>query len=487
MAKIDAVTVTSNMVWRFLERIGAQLVSFGVSILLARLLDPSVYGTVAIITAIMAILQIFVDSGLGNALVQRKNVDNLDYSTVFYFNIVMCTGLYLGLFAAAPAIADFYGIPELTALIRVLGFNLVLSGVKNVQQAFVARNMIFKKFFFATLGGTIIAAAVGVTLALLGYGVWALVAQNLVNSLFGMVILWWTVKWRPLRKFSFARLKSMFSYGWKLLVSALLDTGYNELRSLFIGKVYSSSDLGYYTNGQKIPNLVITNINSSITSVLFPALSESQDDAVRVKSLARRAIKTSSYIMWPMMFGLIACAEPLVRLLLTEKWLPSVPYMQIICFTYGLWPIHTANLEAIKAMGRSDLFLKMELIKKVIAFALLLMVLNKGVMAIALVGIVSSLTSTVINSFPNWKLLRYTYWEQVGDIAPPLLLSAFMALVVMQFGRFIENDILLLCVQVPVGVIIYVLGSWLFRLDSFAYLLNFVKKLIRDKRAKKKG
>lgn len=482
MAKIDAATVTSNMMWRFMERIGAQLVSFGVSILLARLLDPSDYGVVAIVMSIMTILQIFVDSGLGNALIQKKNVENDDYSTVFVFNTVMCLGLYAILFLAAPLVAQIYEIPELTPLVRALGINLVLSGIRNVQQAYVFRNMMVKKFFFATLGGTIASAIAGITVAMLGYGVWALVAQSWVNAGFALVILLIIVDWKPVWKFSVTRFKQLFSYGWKLLISALLDTGYNEMCNLMIGGIYSSTDLGYYTKGQQIPNLVITNVNQSITSVLFPALSELQDDPDMLKRLTRRGMKTSSYIMWPMMMGLAACAEPLVRVLLTEKWLPCVPYMQIICLTFGLFPIQTANLEAIKAMGRSDLFLKMEIVKKVIAFALLISVLHKGVMAVALSLMVSAVISTVINSFPNWKLLKYSYFEQLRDVLPPFLLSAFMAFVVMQLSRFISNDILLLCVQVFTGVVIYLLGSVILKMESFQYLLNFARKILASRK-----
>ncbi|MBO5253200.1 MAG: lipopolysaccharide biosynthesis protein [Clostridia bacterium] len=481
MAKINASVVTSNMMWRFLERIGAQLVSFGVSILLARLLDPNDYGVVAIVLSIMAILQIFVDSGLGNALIQKKDVDNDDYSTVFVFNTLMCFGLYAALFFAAPLVARIYEIPQLTALIRVLGINLIVSGVRNVQQAYVSRNMMMKKFFFATLGGTIISAIAGVLAAFLGCGVWALVIQSLVNAIVGLVVLWFIVDWKPKWSFSLERFKRLFGFGWKLLFSALLDTGYNEMTNLLIGGVYSSKDLAYYTKGQQIPNLVVMNVNTSITSVLFPALSELQDDPEMVKKLTRRSMKTCSYIMWPMMLGLAACAEPLIRLLLTEKWLPAVPYMQIICLTFGMFPINVSNLEAIKAMGRSDLFLKLEIVKKIVALSLLVVALPQGVMAVALSSLISTVISTVINSFPNWKLLRYSYFEQMKDVLPPFLLSACMAAAVMQFSHIITNDILLLCVQVISGVVIYVLGSWVFRMDSFKYLLNFAKSTVLSK------
>ena len=353
-----------NLIWRFAERCGAQGVTFIVSIILARLLEPEDYGLLALVTVFTTILQVFVDSGLGSALIQKKDADDIDFSTVFYFNIFCCCILYIGIFIAAPYIAKYYDMISLTYVIRVLSLTIVISGVKNIQQAFVTRKMIFKKFFFATLVGTICAAIAGIVLAYKGLGVWALVVQQLLNATIDTCILWITVKWRPILQFSSKRLKGLLSYGWKLLLSNLINTIYNDIRQLIIGKMYSSLDLAYYNKGKQFPNLIVTNINTSIDSVLLPVMAECQNDKERVKSMTRRSIMTSSYIMWPLMFGLMAIGEPLITLILTEKWLPCVPYMYIFCFVHGMQPIHTANLNAIKAIGRSDIYLKMELIKK---------------------------------------------------------------------------------------------------------------------------
>ena len=363
----------SGLIWRFMERCGAQGVNFVVSIILARLLAPELYGTIALITVFTAILEIFVDSGMGNALIQKKDADDVDFSSVFYFNMLMCVVLYGVMFISAPYIAKFYKDSELTPIVRVMSLVLIISGLKNVQQAYVSRTMQFKRFFFATLGGTIVAAVVGIWMAYEGYGVWALVAQNLVNKVIDTTVLWFTVKWRPKLLFSIKRLKGLVSYGWKLLASSLLDTVYNNLRQLIIGKLYSSSDLAFYNRGKQFPNFVITNINTSIDSVLFPAMSSQQDDTERVRSMTRRSIKISSYIMWPLMMGLAFTATSIVSLVLTDKWLPCVPFLRIFCFVYVFFPIHTANLNAIKAMGRSDLFLKLEVIKKVIGLIVLVL------------------------------------------------------------------------------------------------------------------
>lgn len=375
--------VLSNFLWRFAERCGAQLVAFIVSIVLARLLTPDDYGTIALVTVFTTIMQVFVDSGLGTALIQKKDADDLDFSSVFYFNFAVCMVLYLIMFFSAPLIASFYSLPELTPVVRVISLTIVISGVKGVQQSYVSRNMLFKRFFYATLGGTIFSAFLGIAMAYLGFGVWSIVAQQLSNTAIDTLILWITVKWRPMWIFSWERLKGLLGFGWKMLCSALLDTIYNNIRSLLIGKVYSSADLAYYNEGKKFPNLIVTNINSSINSVLLPAMSREQDDKDRVKNMTRRSIMVSCYIMAPLMIGLACCASNIVVVVLTEKWLPCVFFLQIFCITYMFYPIHTANLNAIKAMGRSDLFLKLEIWKKVIGLILLLATLFISVKAMA--------------------------------------------------------------------------------------------------------
>ena len=474
--------ILANFLWRLAERCGAQGVSFVVSIVLARLLAPEAYGTIALVTVFTAILQVFVDSGFGNALIQKKNADDIDFSSVFYFNIVVCLILYGIMFAIAPLIANFYGDSELIPIIRVLCITIIISGVKNVQQAYVSRTLQFKRFFFSTIGGTIGSAVMGLIMAYMGCGVWALVAQQLANTIVDTIILWITVKWRPKAVFSMERLKGLASYGWKLLASSLLDTFYNNVRQLIIGKMYSSADLAYYNKGKQFPNIVISNVNSAIDSILLPVISASQDDLGKVKGMTRRAIKTNSYVIWPVVIGLAACAEIVIRLLLTDKWMTSVPYLQIFCITYGFWPIHTANLNAIKAMGRSDLFLKLEIIKKIVGMALLFSTMWFGVMAMAYSLLINSLLCQIINSWPNKKLLNYGYLEQLKDILPGILLAVVMGACVYPIKFLGLPDLLTLCIQIPLGAVIYILGSKLLKLDSFEYLVETVKPYIRKKR-----
>lgn len=471
-------TTIKNFIWRFAERCGAQLVTFIVSIVLARLLAPEDYGTIALVTVFTTILQVFVDSGLGTALIQKKDADDLDFSSVFYFNFFVCIVLYIGMFLAAPIIAGFYGDSSLIPIIRVISLTIVISGVKGIQQSYVSRNMLFKRFFFATLGGTIFSAFLGIGLAYAGFGVWAIVAQQLSNTAIDTLILWITVKWRPKKMFSWNRLKGLLSFGWKLLVSSLLDTVYNNLRNLIIGKFYSSADLAYYNQGDKFPKIIVTNINSSIDSVLLPTLANEQEHIDRVKSMTRRAIKTSTFIMAPLMMGLAFCATSIVKIVLTDKWLPCVPYLQIFCVTYMFWPIHTANLNAINAMGRSDYFLKLEIAKKAIGLILLLSTMRFGVMVMAYSLLISSITSQIINSWPNEKLLGYGYFEQLRDILPSVLIALFMGGCVNLVKLLGFSDFLMILVQVPLGAFIYVGLSALFHLEAYAYLKSVFLSIV---------
>lgn len=473
--------IFSNLLWRLAERCGAQGVTFIVSVILARILDPSVYGTVALVTVFTTILQVFVDSGFGTALIQKKDADDIDFSSVFYFNIVSCAVMYAIMFFCAPLIASFYDKPELVSLVRVQSLILIISGVKNVQQAYVSRNLLFKKFFFATLGGTLGAAGLGIWMAYSGYGVWAVVAQNLFNHAVDTVILWITVKWRPKKVFSLERLKGLFRFGWKLLLSALLDAGYTQLRQLIIGKLYTDEDLAFYNKGEQFPKYIVTNINSSIDSVLLPTLSEQQDDRVSVRNMTRRAIKTSTFIMAPVMIGFAVCAEPFIRLLLTDKWLPCVPFLRIICVTYIFYPLHTANLNAIKALGRSDLFLKLEIMKKAVGLAAVLSTMWFGVMPMAYSLLFTSVAGQIINSWPNKKLLNYAYPSQLKDILPSILLAAFMGACVYPVVFIGLPDIITLLIQVSAGVVIYFTAAYILKMESMMYCLGFCKKFLKKK------
>lgn len=478
--------VFSNMIWRFLERTGAQLVQFIVAIVLARILSPEDYGTIALVTVFITILNVFVDSGLGTALVQKKDADNIDFSTVFYTNLIFCLVLYVILFIMSPFIARFYNNKYLTSIIRVLGITILISGVKNIQQSYVSRTLQFRKFFFATLVGTLVAALVGIWMAYTGFGVWALVAQQLTNLAIDTILLWITVRWHPDFVFSFERLKGLFSYGWKLLISALLDTVYNNLRQLIIGKKYSKEDLAFYNKGDLFPKAIVGNVNNAIDSVLLPAMSSEQDNRNRVKQMTRRAIKTSTYCIAPLMMGLAACAPSVISILLTDKWISCIPFLRIFCITYMFYPIHTANLNAIKAMGRSDLFLKLEIIKKIVGLVVLLSTMWFGVMVMAYSLLLTCILSQIINAWPNKKLLNYGYFEQVKDILPGILMAVFMGTVIFAFNFLQFTHWIKLAIQIPCGIIVFMFGSAICKLESYSYMKGLLVSRIKKNKNERK-
>lgn len=479
-------SVITSLIWKFLERIGAQGVQFIVAIVLARLLAPADFGLIALVTVFVAIANVFVQSGLNTALIQKKNADNIDFSTVFFASLGLAGITYVALFWGAPLIAKFYNNQTaLVPVIRVLGLMLLLGAVNSIQEAYVARNMMFKKLFYRSVGAIVPAGVIGVVCAYMGFGVWALVAQQLSNSFLVCVIMWITVKWRPSFVFSFERWKQLFSFGWKLLCSALLDTFFRNLQNLIVGKFFSPADLGYYNRGDQFPNLIVNNVNASVQSVMLPSFSSIQDDKTRLKNVARRAISTSSFVILPMMAGLAAVAKPLTLVVLGEKWIPAVPFIQISCFSYAFWPIHTTNLSAINAVGRSDIFLKLEIVKKGLYLAALLLALYlmRSPIGIAIAAAVISPLGAFVNAYPNKKLLNYGYLEQMRDILPSFILSIAMGIGVYVLSKIIiMPTILLLAVLMMLGMLFYLLSAKLLKLECFEYILQTMKDFFNRKK-----
>lgn len=472
-------SIINGLVWKFAERIGAKGVAFIVSIILARLLCPEDYGLISLITIFLTVSGVFIQSGFGTALIQKKDADNIDFSTVFYFNILMSLIFYFLLYIISPYIAKFYNEPTLTTIVRVMSMSLIISAVNNVQHAYVSKTMQFKRFFYSTLVGTILSSFVGVGMAYMGFGMWAIVAQQLSNTLIDTIVLWFTVKWRPQLVFSIERLKSLFSFGWKLLLSGLIDTLYNNIHGLLIGKIYNSSLLGLYNRGNQFPNMIVSNVDGPIQSVLLPALSEEQDNKEKLKAMVRRSIVTSSFIIYPMMVGMAAVAKPMVSILLGEKWLECVFFLRISCITLAFWPIHTSNLQAINAIGRSDIFLKLEIIKKILGISVLVISIPFGINVMVIGGAFTSFISTIINAFPNKKLLGYSFVEQWKDLIPSLVLSLGMGIVVMSVELLGFNSYITLLIQIPVGALTYFGGAYLLKFECFTYLLSMINNKTR--------
>lgn len=471
----------SGLFWKFGERIIAQGVSFVLSLILARILLPEQYGIVAIVLIFINLANVFVTDGLGSSLVQKKDSDETDFSTMFYCGLLTAAVLYVIMFVAAPFIAEFYAEPLLEPVIRVLSLQIPLSSIKSIQHAYVSKHMIFKKFFWSTLGGTLISGVIGVIMAYNGFGVWALVQQYLTNTTVDIIVLLFTVSWRPRLKFSFASAKRLYGYSWKLTCAAFINALYSDIRGIIIGKVYTTEDLAYSNKGGHFPSLVITNINASISSVLFPALSQVNNEREKLKKLTRKSIRMTTYIIFPMMLGMFVVAEPMIEILLTEKWLPCVPFLQLSCLYWMFQPLLTANAQVMKATGESWIYLKLEVIKKIIGFALVISTMYISIYALVISNVIFAFISTIINIWPTKRMIDYGYREQFADIVPNLLLSVFMAGIVYLITFLQLPTILTLVIQIVLGVVIYLACSYIFKIDSFLFIINKVKDVFRKK------
>ena len=476
--------VVSGLFWTFGERMMTQGVSFVLSIILARLLMPNEFGVVALILVFINLANVFVSQGIGESLIQKKNTNETDFSTIFYCSLGISIFLYVLLFLSAPYIATFYDNSELVWVLRILALVIPFSSIRTIQEAYVSKKMIFKKFFFSNFGGTLVSGLIGILMAYYGFGVWALVAQYLINTVVGTIVLFFTVQWRPRLLFSINSAKELMGFGWKLMAANFINIVYNESRGLIIGKIYTMADLAYFNRGNQFPGLIISNINTTISNVVFPAMAEVNDDISRLKTVTRRAMKITAYLVFPLMIGLMSVANSLILVLLTEKWLLVVPFLQICCIYWLFQPVQTANWQAIKALGRSDLLMNLEILKKVIGVSILLLSMNISVYAIALSNAIFAGISMIINMIPNKKLINYSMTEQFRDLAPPLLLSIAMGGIIYTISWISLPVIATLALQIVCGGIIYIGASYMFQLDSFVYLSNMIiKKISKNKNA----
>lgn len=428
------------------------------------------------------VLSVVVEGGFGSAIIQKEGLDELDLNTVFWINLAISTILYVGVFLTAGWIAEFFHEPALVSVIRWLGVVLFFGALRVVQQAQISRRLQFRRFFFATLTGTIAGGVVGIIGALSGWGVWALVIQQLATQGLSCAMLWMMTRWFPRFRFSWSRSKGLFSFGSRMLAASLLDSVYNNLRQIVIGWMYSPSDVAFFNRGKSFPYDVVINVNRSIDSVLFPVLARFQGTPDRIRAMVEKSIRVSSFVMWPLMAGLAVVAEPLVRVLLSDKWLPCVPILQLCCLAYGFYPVQTANLNAIKALGYSRIYLRLELIKKGVGVLLLVASAPFGIVPIVVALVMGSFLSTLINSCPNRRLLGYTYVEQVKDMLPSFAFAVVAAVAVWPLKLLVIPDILLIVLQLALGGCVYLLLSRLAHLDSLTVVKDAVKNLLFNKR-----
>lgn len=473
--------VIKGTAWKFTERILAQTLSLIVSVIIARLLDPSDYGIVGLTTVFFSFANVFVSGGLNTALMQKKDADQDDYDTVFSVSFIVSLIIYLILFFLAPYIAKLYDQQVLIKLIRVLGISLPIYAIKSVICAYISSNLQFKKFFFATFWGLVVSAVVGISMALKGYGVWALAAQQLTNTIVGTIVLFSVTKLRLSLRIARERIKNLINYGWKIMASSLMGVTITQINPLVIGRKYTSADLSFYTKGKSFPDMLSTSILNTIAAVLFPVLSKYQNNKTMLLRYTRLYMCIASFVVFPAMLGFAGVAENFVRVVLGEKWLPSVYYIQIACFAIIFDVISIGNCETIKAMGRSDVYLKMEIVKKCGYFITLVLFLlfTNSPQGLALSSWVCAVIQVTVNTIPNKKLIDYKGIQQLQDLVPNLILSMIMFVIVLAIGRLKISALLLLCLQIATGGILYILLAFITRNRTLAFLIETIKNLQR--------
>lgn len=468
----------SGFIWKFSEKIGVQIIQFFLQIVLARLLLPEDYGVVAIITVLISIADVFVEGGFGQALIQKKHTDDLDYSSIFWLNIGVSCVLYVVLFCLSPLIAEFYHLPQLKNMVRLQGLILIISAFNIVQKNLIQRELKFKIVFRFSLAGVAVQGLVGIICALNGLGAWSLIISYICNYIVVTAIIWITVKWRPKAMFSGQRVKSLFAFGSKLLGVSLFNTLYNNVYNLIIGRVYSADSLGYYNRGQSIPYLLYNNINITINGVSFPMFSQYQDDMEQIKNLTRRCTKTLFFVVAPLLVGVVGTAPSIVSILLTEKWNPCIPFMQLMSISYLTMALQSVSGQAMLAIGESGAYMKMEIVKKVISIVLIIGAIPFGVYTMVGVSILSGIAGVGINVFYSKRLLGYRGSELARDILPTVGAASIMGGVVYVMNGLSLNVYALLVVQVVIGMIVYILASFGLKNESLYYLFTIIRQKI---------
>ena len=472
--------VIFGTIWKLMERIIAQLVSMIVSIILARLLTPEDYSSVSLVIIFFAFANILISGGFNSAQKKKKDSDKLDFSTILIFSVAVSLIIYIVLFFYAPAISRIYHRPELVPVIRVMGISLPITAVKSIWCAYISSKLMFKKFFFATIGGTIMSAVVGIAMAAKGFGVWALVAQQMTNTTVDTIILMISTPVSFGLRFSFSRFRQLFAYGWKIIVTSIIGTVYTQVVPLFIGARYSNHDLSFYTKGRSFPELLSSTTTYTVSAVLFPFLSKFQDRKEKLLEYTRLYIRLSSFLTFPLMLGFFAISETFVRVVLTEKWLPAVPYIRVFCLASMFDMCSAGNCETIKAMGRSDVYLVIEIIKKTSYFIVLALFLTftREPVTLAYAFIVCAAIAVVVNAVPSRKLIGYKFTFQLMDLLPNLLLSVLMSAIVIFVGKALQSSsIVTLLAQVLCGIVVYLLLCICTGNKDFKYMLHLAKTI----------
>lgn len=476
---VNKKNIINSLVWKIIELGGSQLITFVIQIILARILSPSEFGTMSILLVFVNIAQVFVQGGFNVALVQKKEADNLDFSSVLYFSLGISFLLYILLFYTAPWISEFYGDYNLTIYLRTIGIVFFAGAVNSVQLAYLQRKLQFQVSARSSLIANTISGIIGIVAAYMSFGIWALLIQQCMYQILNCIIVAILSDWKPLMKFSLYRIKEMFIYGSSILGSNLISNIYLEIRTLIIGRTYNSTSLGYYKRGEQFPNVIVRNVDGAIQAVLLPSLSSQQSDIKIVKRMVRRSLKTSSFLIFPAMVGMAVTAKNIVVVVLGEKWIPATSLLIIFSLTYAIWPIITINLQPMRALGRSDLILKTEIIKKSIGLVIILITVPISIKAVAIGFMIERYVETIINAIPNKKLINYTYIEQIKDILPSAVQAILMGIIIY-FVNFLKLDTLkTLGIQIVVGASINIALSYILNNEAYTYLLNTTKSYLK--------
>lgn len=469
----------NGMIWTFIQKVSTQAISFVISVILARILSPDDYGVVALAGMLLILMSIFSDGGIGPALIQKKDADERDYNTMFVIQLTMATILYGIVYFVAPWFSSLFVTQDralLTDIIRVMALSMPLGALAGVQNSVITRRMMFKWYFYSNTVSLVVSAVIGIMMAYNGYGAWALVGQQLSGTVVSTMVIFCLLDWHPRLQFSIERFRQLFSTGLKYMGTSVIGTLTSQIKGYALGMRYSSADLAYFNRGEGLPNLLCNNIDNTIQTVLFPALVTLQDDADAMKKSLRRAVRLSTFLLFPLLFGLAATAEKVVDILYTDKWAPCIPFMQITCFSLAVGIMCNVNIQALKACGKIGIILKMEFIKKPVMFLIIICTMLISPIAMAWGILFFNIFVYFVNSYPNKKNIGYSYKEQLWDVFPNTLLALSMSIVVYMAGFLVAAPILSLTVQVITGIVIYAGLSIVFRNDSLRYIVNYINE-----------
>lgn len=466
-----------GVIWSFVDNIGNQGITFLVGIVLARLLSPEEYGLIGIITIFIAIFNSIVDSGLSNALIRKEKITEQDYNTVFISNMVISIVLFVVMYLSAPLIASFFEQPLLTALTRAMSFIIIVNALAIIHRTKLVKCIDFKTQTKISVASSIISGAIGIYMAIIGMGVWSLVGQLVVRQVLNTVLLWVASKWYPKLQFSWRSFKELFGFGWKLMASCLIDTIWREIYQIVVGKFYSAATLGQYARAHQFSSIFSSNITAVIQRVSYPVLSSIKDDPERLKQAYRKVLKITMFITFVLMFGLAATSRPLIVVLLGDQWMEAASFLPILCFQMVLYPLHAINLNILQVYGRSDLFLKLEIIKKIVAILPLVLGILVDIYWMLWCSVLTGIFAYYLNSYYSGKLLNYSIFQQIKDISPSMAIALIMSALIHLITYMSISPMIQLATQLLAGMVILILLCKLTKINEYSELKKILYSL----------